>query len=181
MPLSHRNSEPVEFGAPIGTRVRVLTLLSLAIVPLAMLFNLGLRSWLHLPPKTLLPMVLAPTIALAILLPVGFFQRVLKYRLTATELEVLRPRRVNRFPIAQLESVEADPRAMEWSLKVIGNDGLGAITGQFRNRKLGAYRALVTDRDRAVVLRWPDRTLVVSPDRPHDFVDELRLRAGLRR
>ena len=45
--------------------------------------------------------------------------------------------------------------------------------------RLGRYRAWVTDPRRAVVLEFPDRTIVVSPGRPHLFVDELRERTGV--
>jgi hypothetical protein len=181
MPPTRSTIESVEFAAPIGTRVRWATALSLAIVPTAILFNLGLGLWLRLPARTFWPMLLVPTIGFAVVVPVWVFQRILKYRVTPTALEVVRRRRLNRFDLDKLESVECDPRAMEWSLKVFGNDGLGAIAGRFRNRKLGRYEALVTDRFRAVVLRWPERTLVVSPDRPQDFTDAVRARAGLRR
>lgn len=181
MPPTRTIHEPVEFAAPIGTRVRVATLLSLAIVPAAILFNLAFRQWFNLPPRTFWPMLLAPTVGIVVIVPIWIFQRILKYRVTATGLEVVRYRRINRFDLDKLESVECDPRAMEWSLKIFGNDGLGAITGRFRNRKLGPYEALVTDRSQAVVLRWPEKTVVVSPERPHDFADAVRARAGLRR
>ncbi|HVS53005.1 MAG TPA: PH domain-containing protein [Opitutaceae bacterium] len=170
-----------EFAAPIGRRVRLITLLAVLIVPVAMLCNVGLRAFVPLPPKTFWPMLLAPLVGWAIVLPIVYFQRVLRYRLVDRELEVVRARGVNRFALAGLEDATVDPNAMNWSVKILGNDGAGAITGRFRNKKLGAYQALVTDRARTVVLRWPDRTLVVSPDRPQDFVDEVKVRAGLRR
>jgi hypothetical protein len=64
---------------------------------------------------------------------------------------------------------------------MVGNDGLGAISGRFRSKRLGWFRAYVTDGERAVVLRWPDRCVVISPDQPSWFIETVRKRAGLSR
>jgi hypothetical protein len=172
--------EVIAFPAPVGRRVRVVTVLSVAVIPFFCLLDFFLYRTLHLRSPAFWPMILAPTVGLVVVLPIVFFQRVLRYRVTSDALEVVRPGRVNRFPFADLQAVNVDPRAMEWAFKIFGNDGAGAITGQFRSRKLGVFRALVTDRDRSVVLRWPDLTLVVSPDRPEEFADAVRARAAWR-
>ena len=41
---------------------------------------------------------------------------------------------------------------------------------QPREKSLGFYLAFITDRRRAVVLRFLDRVIVISQDRPEDFV-----------
>jgi hypothetical protein len=69
-----------------------------------------------------------------------------------------------------LISAEIDPVAVEGSMRIFGNGGFFAFTGLFRNRKLGSYRAYATDSKKAVVLRWPGRTVVVTPDDPQKFV-----------
>jgi hypothetical protein len=48
-----------------------------------------------------------------------------------------------------------------------------SITGLFRNRALGNYRAFVTDLTQTVVLRFPKRTVVVSPQNPERFVADI--------
>lgn len=173
--------KPVDFAAPIGRRVRLVTRFclivigSLAVVAVTFLIGKGgdaRQSWQP---------TLAPVLAAAVIIPIMLYSRVQGYRLTEHELQVLRRNRQNRFALDGLQGVDVDPKAMAWSIKIFGNDGLGAITGRFRNRKLGAYQAFVTDLDRAVVLRWPGRCLVVSPDRPEEFATEVRRRAGLGR
>jgi hypothetical protein len=171
---------PVDFAAPIGRRVRGTTLLIGVIVVGLVVLNFVLAFMHRMPEREFWILVVAPVGILAVLVPVALFSQVLGYRLTADELLILRRHRQNHFPLAGLRSVEVDPTAMEWSIKILGNDGLGAITGRFRNRKLGAYRAFVTDRARAVVLRWPDRCLVVSPDRPEEFAALIGARTGLK-
>lgn len=173
----------LEFAAPVGRRVRAVTWLAAGLILAFVLVDLALVLTVanRLPRASQWAMILAPLIGFVVLVPVYFHAQVHGYRLTEDELQVLRRGRQNRFSLAGLESVEFDRHAMDWSFKVFGNDGLGAITGKFRNRKLGGYEALVTDRERTVVLRWADRCLVVSPDRADEFVAAVRARAGLRR
>jgi hypothetical protein len=170
-----------EFGAPIGTRVRWSTRLVLG----AMVAFIGFDAWLAfsgiVPSSARWVLLIVPWLALGIVGGIAWYSRVLGFRLAGGELVARRPNRETRFELAGLEAVEADPKAMDWSIKTFGNDGLGAITGHFRNRKLGAYEALVTDRERTVVLRWPKRCLVVSPDRPEEFARAVRARVPLPR
>ena len=66
---------------------------------------------------------------------------------------------------------------MARSIRVFGNGGLFAVTGIYRNRKLGTYRAYVTDRKLSVVLRTrAGKSIVVSPERPEAFLATLRAR-----
>jgi hypothetical protein len=67
-----------------------------------------------------------------------------------------------------------DSTAMKGSIRIFGNGGLFSFSGSFRNRKLGSYRAYVTDVKNAVVIKLPSGVLVVSPDSPDRFVDAVR-------
>lgn len=62
---------------------------------------------------------------------------------------------------------------MRGSLRICGNGGIFSFSGWFWNKRLGAYRALVTDGAKTVVLRFDKRKWVVSPDAPEEFVREL--------
>lgn len=75
-----------------------------------------------------------------------------------------------------LESAESVPKAMKNSLRICGNGGGFSFTGGYWSKSLGFYRAFVTDLERTVVLRFRNRTVVVSPHNPDDFVRELKLR-----
>ena len=68
---------------------------------------------------------------------------------------------------------------MSRSIRLFGNAGCFSVIGWFWNRKLGRYRAFVMDPKRAVVLRFADYVLVVSPDQPAKFVVLLRELHGL--
>lgn len=72
-----------------------------------------------------------------------------------------------------LISATVEPEVMNWSLRLCGNGGMFSITGWYWSKRLGRFRAYVTDLNRTVVLRWEKRTAVVSPGDPEGFVREL--------
>lgn len=78
-----------------------------------------------------------------------------------------------------LRDVRVTPGVMTGSLRIFGNGGVFGFTGLFRNPKLGRYRAWVTDPALTVVLEYEDRILVLSPEHPHLFAEQLRANVGL--
>ncbi|MGD0258391.1 MAG: PH domain-containing protein [Verrucomicrobiota bacterium] len=48
-------------------------------------------------------------------------------------------------------------------------------SGFYYNKRLGSYRAYVTDPRHTVVLRYAKRRVVLSPAAPEDFVHDLAL------
>ncbi len=78
-----------------------------------------------------------------------------------------------RVPLAEFQSAQFDPGALRWSIRTCGNGGMYSFTGWYWNKRVGAYRAFVTDPKRAVILKFSQRTIVVTPDSPEEFVREL--------
>jgi len=78
-----------------------------------------------------------------------------------------------RLPLAGLQSAQYQPNAMHSSIRLFGNGGLFSFTGLFRNKALGNYRAFATDLHRTVVLKFAVRTIVISPEQPEAFVQEV--------
>lgn len=99
-----------------------------------------------------------------------------RFELTDEELVVRRSFWANRIPLREIESVAIDDRACERAWKTLGNDGLFAMHGRFRSRRLGKFQAYVTDPANAVVLKVPGDTIVISPEHPRQFVNELNRR-----
>ena len=97
------------------------------------------------------------------------------YTVTSDAILVHRLFWTTRLPLAGLESAQFEPEAMRWSIRIFGNGGLFSITGFFRNKLLGAYRAFVTDQHRTVVLHYSGRTVVVSPATPEQFIHDLSI------
>ncbi|HEY1793523.1 MAG TPA: hypothetical protein VGG34_11445 [Opitutaceae bacterium] len=58
---------------------------------------------------------------------------------------------------------------------------LGSKVPRYKSPRLGEFSAYVTDRERTVVLRWPERVLALSPADPEFFVLMVRKAARLSR
>ena len=165
--------------APAGARVRLATLLSVVIAFLATTVAIVFLLRDHNPPPR-------PVFGVIGVIPVAFAlslfaSRIRRYRLVGGELLVVFRFRTVRFPLAGLVSATPDREAMRRAWKVYGNDGLGAISGRFRSKHLGAFRAYLTDTEHAVVLRWPERCVVISPQQHSFFVETVCRRTGLSR
>lgn len=78
-----------------------------------------------------------------------------------------------RLDLAGLKSVEVVPGAMRGSIRTCGNGGGFSITGWYWSKRLGSYRAFVTDLNRTVVLVFAKRKIVISPEDPEEFVAAL--------
>lgn len=98
------------------------------------------------------------------------------YELDAGTLRVQRLLSTTVVPLDGLSRAWQDPKLMCGSLRVWGNGGLFSITGLYRKKELGTYRAFVTDPAKAVVLVLPKRPVVLSPADPAAFLDSLRAR-----
>ncbi len=165
--------------APAGTRVRLATLLAVVSVVVLVTVVVGLMLRQRHPPPW--PAFLTVGIAPAVVAAIWFTARIRRYRVVGEELWVELPWRTVRFSFAGLQSVTPDREALRRMFKVTGSGGLGASSGRFRSKHLGSFRAYVTDAEHAVVLRWPDRCLVISPRQHSLFVETVRKRAGLSR
>lgn len=160
-------NEAHEFAAPWGTALKIMSgLFTLLLLGIAWL---GIRTEADMGAIWYASMVGMPLL----LLLIALYFTVLGYRLTGDRLRVRRPGRMSDWCLEGLEAVAADPGAMIGSRRVLANGGLFSFTGRFRNKHLGVYRAFATDPNKAVVLRWSDRTLVITPDDPERFVRTL--------
>lgn len=95
------------------------------------------------------------------------------YEITDGAILVRRPLWKTRLDRVALTSAEVMPKAMRKCIRTCGNGGCFSFTGWYWSSYLGSFTAYVTDNERTVVLRFGKKTVVVSPDRPEDFVKEL--------
>jgi hypothetical protein len=159
------------YQAPWGRRVRLITLAVLGFaVAFSALLPLLIRNAEDRPAEWIVPLALVAVFGGTAL----FFVR--GFEITDSAVLVHRSFWRNRIPLAQIETAEVDPRACERAWKTCGNDGLFAMHGRFRNKRLGKFQAYVTDPDNAVVLRVPGDIIVISPEHPRQFVQDLNRR-----
>lgn len=166
--LHQMKQEPSKiYQAPWGKPLKLGSLL-LIVLAVAALFGTSflpesVPGWgLHLT-RWLLPVI--------VLCCLPFM--VLGYEVTEDAIHVCRPLWKTRLDRAGLKSAEVVPKAMNKCLRTCGNGGGFSFTGWYWSKPLGSFRAFVTDLDRTVVLRFEKRRVVVSPDRPEDFVRDL--------
>ena len=160
-------------AAPWASRLKVAS-----IAAVALLAVVAAMLWGTLPHGATAPgaipkfLVLVPPLAIA----AALLFVVRGYGIEGDGLEVQRLLWSTRVPLAGLQRAWHDPDAMQRSIRVFGNGGLFVVSGLFRNRALGNYRAFVTNPDHAVVLRTPSRVVVISPAEPRAFLHALAAR-----
>jgi PH (Pleckstrin Homology) domain-containing protein len=162
-------------AAPWPTALKVVSLLATAV-----LAGVSYAMFRAIPTGTRVPYAqefgtvmafVCPVIALIALL---FIVR--SYEIDPDELGIERLFWTTRISLAGLTRAWHDPAAMKRSIRVFGNGGLYSITGLYRNRTLGTYRAFVTDPKRSVILALPKRVVVISPADPRAFLQLLAAR-----
>lgn len=161
------------YPAPWGTSLKVISAVSSLLLMATAIFGLftgpqGNGTWI-------LSMVILP---LSILLVTALFT-IRGYVLTPDTLLVKRLAWNTQVPLHGLTAVEADSDAMKRSMRTMGNGGLFSISGFFRNQKLGSYRALATDRRHCVILKFDRKVIVITPEKPQAFVQQLKDMKGI--
>ena len=158
------------YEAPWSTSLIVMSIITTVLclgIPVGAWFNLAAKP----PPGVLGCVVLLP---LVILFVTALFT-IRGYSISSDSILVQRLLWSTALPRAGLESAQVEPDAMRGSIRTFGNGGAFSFSGFFYNKRLGSYRAYVTDPRRAVVLRYANRRVVLSPAAPEDFVDDLAL------
>lgn len=167
----------MRFGAPWSTSVKWIT--GITVTFLAILVIFGISQVEEIGSGSSILLVLLTTVLPALVLVLSACWMIRGFVLSGDSLLIQRLGWQSRLDLTELVSAEADPEAMAKSLRTFGNGGLFCFCGRFRNTKLGAYRAYATDPKRSVVLKFQDQTVVVTPDRPDDFVASISERIAL--
>lgn len=152
------------FSAPWSNLLRLITLFMVIVLLSMPVFGLiNLEADIH--PGIMFTLFVLPV---AILIISAFFM-IRSYEVRNSILHIQRLIWVTKLDLSDLESAETDPQAMKGSIRTFGNGGLFCFAGKFRNKKLGPYRAFATNPKLAVILRFPDKVVVVTPENPTEF------------
>jgi hypothetical protein len=158
----------LEFRAPWSRSLKTAS--SVAVV---LLLGIALIGFILLPAS--MPLVRLLVIALpACILAGGLLFMVSGYTLTASSLEIQRPFWTTSFALTDLVAAAGDAEALQGALRLFGSGGLFSFSGIFWKRKFGLFHAYGTDPGRAVVLKFKQRTIVVTPDDPLRLIVRLR-------
>lgn len=126
----------------------------------------------HHPPPALLIVLILATVGLHLLR-----DYILSYRITSNCIAIHRPLWDLSFSRDELLTATLDPQALadkRWSFSE--RKGLGHC-GRFTSRRFGDFQSFVTDPRNSVVLRFPGKTIVVSPEEPRAFLSALNVPA----
>lgn len=161
-------------AAPWPTALKVVSFLATAV-----LAGVSYAMFRAIPNGTRVPFAHGFGVAIAFVCPlvalIALLFVVTAYEVEPGELKIQRLLWTTRIPLAGITRAWHDPAAMKRSIRVFGNGGLYSITGLYRNRALGSYRAFVTDPKRSVILAMPKRTVVISPADPSGFLQHLAM------
>lgn len=157
-------NEPITFKAPWAMSRKVVTgSLGIFLVGMA---AFGVLAGSQEDPMWMVGMIVLPIAVLLIAVPFA----IRGYVLTPDAVFIQRLGWKTRCDLDGLMSAEADPNAMSKSSRDCGSGVQCCCPGAFGNRQPGSHRAFATDPKRAVVLKFANRTVVLTPDRPDDFV-----------
>jgi hypothetical protein len=179
-------------SGPMGRRVIWQMLFAFAVLAFGLVVSttIAFRSTVRNPSKTdQVITALAPFAGVLIAIPAYFSERatVEKFRIEENVL-VLGKR---RFPMAGMVEATRDPDVLRGARRVAvweglklaslrGRKGFASIQGFFKSKRVGKFYAFLTGTEKAVVLRWPDKAVAVSPSDPDFFIYMARSAAGLR-
>ncbi len=168
-------------SAPMGRRVVVTVFLGLAAFLVGFAVNVyfaGVRNPGHGNTSGRAVGVLVPLVALLILAPLILVERN-KVSHFSIEDDVLVLGK-KRYPMEGLLQVSRDPDVIRGAMRKLGSGGLGSIRGNYWSKRLGNFEAFLTCTETAVVLRWPETVVAVSPADPDFFILSARKAGGLR-
>ncbi|MBC7984050.1 MAG: hypothetical protein H7Y02_09355 [Candidatus Obscuribacterales bacterium] len=159
---------PIEFKAPWSRSLRLFT--GVATLLLCLVVLGGLMSGTRLTLGWRLGLVGIPLIILVS--AICTFIR--GYAITEDEILIRQLGWTKHLPLRTLKSIDGKADAMERSIRIVANGGIFSFTGFFWNRQLKFYRAYASDPTRAVVLRYPNKTIVITPHDPQHFIVRTR-------
>jgi len=161
--MSELNDYTASWGSPLKISTGLGTLVLLGVLPVSAGTFGRAPLWIT-ALVTLLPLVVLGGSTLF---------TVRGYRLSEKELLILRLGFTTRIPLRKLTTAKFAPEACDKSIRTLGNGGLFAFTGWYKNDTLGSYEMYATDLSRIVVLRFSRRTIVITPDQPEEFVRDV--------
>ena len=100
------------------------------------------------------------------------------YSVTSKAILIHRLLWTTRVSLEGLQKADFLPNITKRSIRIFGIGGMFSFSGCFRNQTLGKYNAFVTDPARTVVLRFPQKTVVLSPSSPENFLNSITRLVG---
>ncbi len=157
----------IEYKSPWGRALYIMSSVSVIIV-------LGIPLIILIIRRNDLPFFNIIFFLLPLMLLIAALFTIRGYILTPDTLFIKRLLWKTRIDLSDLVSVEVDPQAMDKSIRTFGNGGMFSFSGYYRNKKLGSYRAFVTNPQLSIILKFSNRTILITPNNPVDFTNTIK-------
>lgn len=168
-------------SAPMGRRVLIASVLAIGALLVFLAFDICFVL-IKMPPQAAsnarMMQIFLPILPLLVISVFFLSERARISRFSIEEDVLVLGKK--RFPLKGLLEATRDPHVMRWAIRKFGNSGLGSIRGRFWSKRLGNFYAFLTGTENAVVLRWPDKVVAVSPADTEFFIYTARAAAGLK-
>lgn len=156
------------YQAKLDTTAKIITALAILtmVLPSIIILLMGVQDEE--------PLAFWITFAIPIVVLLGTLPFIIRgYTLRDNQLLIQRIGRVTQIDLTGVQEiyVKDDMSLFQW--RVMGSGGFFGYFGWFYNKELGRYLAYITDYKHAVAMKFNDKTIVVSPHDPHDFVDKV--------
>jgi hypothetical protein len=118
---------------------------------------------------------------LIVLLFASVLLRIRGYEVTADSIRIRYGFSGSEVALSEITEVSRDRQALSGSTRSAANGGLWSFLGEYTSPTLGDLHVYVSDPSRLVLLKLKKGAVVVSPDDPERFVQEVRSRKGVAR
>jgi hypothetical protein len=117
---------------------------------------------------------LTVTILAGLTLVICWAYHPINYSVNGNNLIIHRPIKDLVIDVKKIEEVREIPTSdISYSIRTFGVGGLFGYFGLFANRKLGNMTWYATRRDHPVLVKTKKKKLIITPDFPRSFVNEL--------
>jgi hypothetical protein len=108
-------------------------------------------------------------------LAIGSFSfRITSYEISSGNLVVHLGFGKKIFPLSGLQNISLEESPFSGARKNAAMAGVWSYCGVFNSAKLGEFHAYATDTSRGVLLTWPDKKVLVTPQDATSFVQSAR-------
>jgi cytochrome bd-type quinol oxidase subunit 1 len=159
---------PIPFTAPWSKNLRRSSTIAMGVLLAAVIV-----AFFVVPPDESTARILLTGVLIAIPI-IAALCMVRGYVITESEVHIRRTGWTVRLPLKMLQTVDGNAEALQGAIRLVGNYGLFSYTGCYWSKRLGFFRVYATDPDRAIVLRYPNRTIVITPHDPQAFIIRAR-------
>lgn len=150
-------------AAPWSLALKIISALGTLVLLGVGIWTLGTHP--HTPGLQATSMIVLGCVAWTILLLSALFV-VRSYTLDGQRLRVQRLLWSTRVELQSVTEASDGSSLHQGTLRLFGSGGVLSFSGLFYNRRIGTYRAFITDWNRAVIVHAQPRPVVISPADP---------------